>query len=60
MNKENNPSDIYKLYDEYCHGQMERRDFLKRAAGMTLIGGLSGLSLAKSLLPNYAKAQTIC
>lgn len=59
MNQEKSPNEVYKLYDEYCHGQMERRDFLKRAAGMTLIGGLSGLALAKSLLPNYAKAQTI-
>lgn len=47
--------DIYALYDEYCHSQMERRDFLRRAAGF----GAGGLALATTLLPNYARAQTI-
>lgn len=50
---------IYKLYDEYCHSQMGRRDFLKRAGALTVAGGVSGLAMAKALLPDYAKAQTI-
>ncbi|MEE8332222.1 MAG: dienelactone hydrolase family protein [Alphaproteobacteria bacterium] len=50
---------IYDLYDEYCHGQMERRDFLKRAAALTVIGGGSALAMAEALLPRYARAQTI-
>ncbi|ASJ75272.1 dienelactone hydrolase family protein [Granulosicoccus antarcticus] len=49
---------IYDLYDEYCHSGMTRRDFLQRAAAMT-IAGVSGLAMAQSLLPRYAQAQTI-
>lgn len=52
-------SEIYSLYDEYCHGSMGRREFLRRAAATTLITGLSGLAVAKALLPDYAKAATV-
>src|SRR3954465_7595602 len=44
---------VFDLYDEYCHGRMERREFLKRA------GALGALTFALSLLPDYARAQTI-
>lgn len=50
---------IYELYDRYCHSTMERREFLRRAAAITVTGGLSGLAMAQALLPDYAKAQTI-
>ena len=49
---------IYDLYDEYCHSDMPRREFLKRAAAIAVIGG-SGLAMAKALLPGYARAQMI-
>ncbi len=49
---------IYDLYDQYCHSQMERREFLNRAAAITVIGG-SGLAMAQALLPRYAEAQMI-
>jgi len=45
---------VFDLYDEYCHGGIDRREFLKRAA---LIAG--GLAMAQALLPRYALAQTI-
>ena len=44
---------VFTLYDEYCHGRIDRREFLKRA------GALGALGLAISLLPDYARAQTI-
>tara|TARA_R110000787_G_scaffold51280_4_gene121627 strand:+ start:1317 stop:2216 length:900 start_codon:yes stop_codon:yes gene_type:complete len=50
---------IYDLYDEYCHSDMDRREFLSRAAAITVIGGVSGLAMAEALLPRYAQAQTI-
>jgi carboxymethylenebutenolidase len=50
---------VYDLYDEYCHGSMERREFLRRAAALTIIGGGSALAMAQALLPRYAQAQTI-
>jgi carboxymethylenebutenolidase len=44
---------VFSLYDEYCHGRIDRREFLKRA------GAIGALGFAISLLPNYARAQTI-
>jgi carboxymethylenebutenolidase len=46
---------VYDLYDEYCHGRIDRREFLKRAAAI----GTAALAAAQGLLPNYARAQTI-
>lgn len=51
--------DVFDLYDEYCHTGMERREFLSRAAALTLVGGVSGLAMAQALLPRYANAQMI-
>src|SRR3954463_10253495 len=45
---------IFDLYDEYCHGHIDRREFLARAS---LIAG--GLAMAQALMPRYALAQTI-
>jgi len=45
---------VFELYDEYCHGGIDRREFLARAA---LVVG--GLAMAQALLPRYALAQTI-
>ena len=45
---------VFDLYDEYCHGDIDRRDFLRRAA---LVAG--GLAMAQALLPRYAQGQTI-
>jgi carboxymethylenebutenolidase len=46
---------IYELYDEYCHGFMDRREFLVRAAAACV----GGLAMAQALFPRYAEAQTI-
>jgi carboxymethylenebutenolidase len=49
---------VFDLYDEYCHGRIDRREFLDRA-GMLTVGGVSALAMAQALLPRYAQAQTI-
>ena len=46
---------VFDLYDEYCHGRIDRREFLQRAAAVTV----GGLAMAQALLPRYALAQTI-
>jgi len=46
---------VFDLYDEYCHGRIDRREFLLRAAAVTA----GGLAMAQSLMPRYAAAQTI-
>src|SRR3954470_8177301 len=45
---------VFDLYDEYCHGRIDRRTFLKQAA--VVVGGLA---MAQALMPRYANAQTI-
>ena len=49
---------LYDLYDEYCHTQMTRRQFLNRASALVVASG-SAIAMAEALLPRYAKAQTI-
>jgi len=46
---------IYALYDEYCHGRMDRREFLARAAAVVV----GGLAMAQALFPRYVDAQTV-
>jgi carboxymethylenebutenolidase len=49
---------VYDLYDEYCHGYIDRREFLARARAL-VIGGISALAMAQALFPRYAEAQTV-
>jgi carboxymethylenebutenolidase len=49
---------VYELYDEYCHGRIDRREFLARASAL-VIGGVSALAMAQALFPRYAEAQTV-
>jgi len=46
---------VFDLYDEYCHGRIDRREFLIRAAAVTA----GGLAMAQALFPRYAQAQTV-
>ena len=46
---------VFDLYDEYCHGRIDRREFLARSAALVV----GGLAMAQALLPRYARAQTI-
>src|SRR5882762_3456833 len=46
---------VFDLYDEYCHGRIDRRSFLAQAAVVTV----GGLAMAQALLPRYANAQTV-
>ncbi|WP_163338736.1 dienelactone hydrolase family protein [Desulfopila sp. IMCC35008] len=51
-------SQVYDLYDEYCHTPMTRREFLNKASALAVASG-SALVMAEALLPRYAMAQTI-
>ena len=46
---------VFDLYDEYCHGRIDRRAFLQQAA----VVAIGGLAMAQALMPRYANAQTI-
>jgi carboxymethylenebutenolidase len=58
MIREPHEQQVYDLYDDYCHGRIERRDFFSRSAALT-VGGVSALALAESLMPRYAEAMTV-
>src|SRR3954462_8702504 len=45
---------VFDLYDEYCHGRIDRRTFLQQSA---VVAG--GLAMAQALMPRYANAQPI-
>jgi carboxymethylenebutenolidase len=55
VTQENIDRQVFTLYDEYCHGRIDRREFLKRAAAL----GAGALAIAYGLMPDYARAQTI-
>ena len=46
---------VFNLYDQYCHGGIDRREFLRRTGAL----GATALVMAQGLLPDYAKAQQI-
>ena len=46
---------VFDLYDEYCHGRIDRREFQKRAGAL----GAGALAMAYGLMPDYAKAQQV-
>lgn len=58
MKQEEIDSRVFDLYDEYCHGHFDRREFFERAGKLT-IAGVSALAMAEALIPNYADAQEI-
>jgi len=49
---------VIDLYNDYIHGSMPRRDFMKRLAGIA--GGVAAASaLLPFIEPNYAQAQQV-
>ncbi len=58
MQKDQIDARLYELYDDYCHGYIDRRQFFERAGAMT-VSGVSAVTLAAALLPQYADAEVI-
>lgn len=54
----NIPQEAFDWYDEYAHGLIDRRTFLKRLSGLA-VAGLSTSIIASALMPNYAKAEQV-
>jgi carboxymethylenebutenolidase len=54
------PQQAFDWYDEYAHGDIDRRTFLARLAGLAgVTAGLSMGVLSSALLPNYALAEQV-
>lgn len=52
------PQEAFDWYDEYAHGLMDRRTFMKKLGGLTALG-FSMAVLTSALLPNYALAEQV-
>src|SRR3546814_16997712 len=49
---------ILELYDGYVHGKLSRREFIDRAATIT-VGTAAAATMLESLQPNYALALQV-
>jgi carboxymethylenebutenolidase len=52
------PVEAIQLYNEYIHGEIDRRTFLDRAQKFA-VAGLSSSALVAALMPDYALGQQI-
>ena len=50
--------EVLRLFDQYVHGQLDRRGFLDRAARYA-VGGTTAAGLLAALSPNFAMAQKV-
>jgi carboxymethylenebutenolidase len=48
--------EVWKLFDKYVHGLIDRRGFLDGTAKYA-VGGLTAVGILEALSPNYAEAQ---
>ncbi|AJQ95312.1 dienelactone hydrolase family protein [Gynuella sunshinyii] len=52
------PQIAFDWYDEYAHGDIDRRTFVSRLATLA-VAGLTANTITAALLPNYAQAEQI-
>src|SRR5262245_12382943 len=52
------PQELLNIFDQYVHGDINRRQFLE-GANKFAIGGLTATALLESLRPNFAWAQQV-
>jgi carboxymethylenebutenolidase len=52
------PQQAFDWYDEYAHGDINRRTFMSRMASLS-VAGLTLSAVSSALLPNYAKAEQV-
>lgn len=50
---------VLGLFDQYVHGDLDRRGFLKNAAKFASVGGMTAAGLLSALNPQFANAQQV-
>ncbi|ADI30845.1 dienelactone hydrolase family protein [Methylotenera versatilis] len=50
---------VLSLFDQYVHGDLDRRGFLKNVAKYAAIGGMTATGLLSALSPKFAYAQQV-
>ena len=58
IRKQDLDQDIFDIYDDYAHNEIDRRKFMDRLK-VYAVGGITVGSLASFLLPKYAEARQI-
>lgn len=56
LDKKDIDPQVFKLYDDYAHNRMERREFIEKLS-LYAVGGLTLTSLMSSIMPNYDAIQ---
>ncbi len=51
--------DLWCLFDQYVHGDIDRRSFLDRAGRFAAAAGLTSAGLLAALAPDFARAQKV-
>ncbi len=51
--------DLWCLFDQYVHGDIDRRGFLDRAARFAAASGMTATALLAALSPDFARAQKV-
>ncbi len=51
--------EVLRLFDQYVHGQLDRRGFLDRAARFVVGGATGATAVLAALSPNFALAQKV-
>jgi len=57
-NKPKVPPEAIELYNQYIHGEINRRDFMEQAKRFA-VGGLALSAFVEAMMPNYAAAQQV-
>ena len=50
--------EVLRLFDQYVHGEIDRRGFLQAASKFT-VGGVTAAALLQALAPRFAQAQQV-
>ena len=58
LQTDNIPQEAFDWYDEYAHGEIDRRTFMKKLGGLAALG-FSMSVLTSALLPNYLFAEQV-
>lgn len=56
IDKQDIDPQVFKLYDDYAHNRMQRREFIEKLS-LYAVGGLTLTSLMSSIMPDYDAIQ---
>lgn len=59
LSKEDISPEVWKLFDDYVHSQIDRRQFLNKLTQAGLSAGISATAVLNFLSPRYAEARQV-